>query len=151
MSSSRYSTVFFTRRNFWRPSALDSRRLEKKDEGPGAAIENRYFRGIHIDVQIVDPQARKRRHQVLDGADLGATLLQPRAHTGVDHRVGVGGKIDWRVEIDTTKDDSGVGRGGTQHQIDLAATMQSHPVVVTMDFSVRWRIILDALEKTPEF
>jgi hypothetical protein len=49
---------------------------------------------------VVDAQPGEGRHQVLDGIDLGVTLEKPRAHARVAHRVGVGGQVDDRIEID---------------------------------------------------
>ncbi len=72
---------FLGRRLLLQPSLL-----QQKDKGRSRAIhDGNFFRG-QVDAEVVDAQASTGRHQVLDGGDLGAILLQRGRHAGVADR-----------------------------------------------------------------
>jgi len=99
--------------------------LQQIDEGRGGTVHDGNFFRIHVDIHIVDPQARRRRHQMLHGRHPGAILDQHGSHARVAHGHGAGGKLDDGIEVDAAKHDARVDRGRTQDQLDLGAGMQT--------------------------
>jgi hypothetical protein len=65
--------------------------LEEEDEGPGAPVHDRHFLGRHVHECVVDTEAREGRHQVLDGRDARAILLEDGGERGVGDELGAGG------------------------------------------------------------
>jgi hypothetical protein len=88
---------------------FDAHRLNEEDEGRSRTVEDRHFGGIQVDEGVVDPETGERRHQVFDGAHLGAIALQARAHAGVADEQCRCRQVDHRIEIDAAKDDAGSG------------------------------------------
>jgi hypothetical protein len=66
-------------------------RLQQEDEWARASIQNRQFGTGDVDVQVVDPQTRQRRHQVLHRRYLCAILFQRRGQPRVTDVARVGG------------------------------------------------------------
>jgi hypothetical protein len=106
---------------------LDPRRLQQEDEGAGAAVHDRHFLGRYVDEGVVDAQARERRHEVLDGGDARAVLLEHRGERRVGHEIGA--RRDGRIagQVRAAEDNAGVDGRGTQPHRDLVAGMESDP------------------------
>src|SRR5690606_7652579 len=66
-----------------------------------------------------------RRHQVLDGLDLGAFAGQPGAQRHFGDEVGAGRYHHHRVQIDATEHDAVVERCRVQGHVDLVTTVQA--------------------------
>ena len=49
--------------------------VDGRHEGGGAAVHDRHFARVDLDVAVVDAQAAQRRQQVLDGADGDARVV----------------------------------------------------------------------------
>ena len=69
----------------------DADAVDGRDEGGRAAVHDRHFAGVDLDVAVVDAQAAQRRQQVLDGADGNAGLVaQDGAQREILHEIDVG-------------------------------------------------------------
>ena len=71
------------------------------------------------------PRPAQRRHQVLDGRDRRAVLLERRRQARVADVQRVRGNRDRLRQIDAMEHDAGVGRRRTQHEIDARAGVQA--------------------------
>ncbi|SPA45666.1 conserved hypothetical protein [Cupriavidus taiwanensis] len=104
---------------------LDASRLQQEHERRRAAVHDRDFLGVDVDIEIVDAQAGAGGHQVLDGGNARASLLQHRRQARVaDGRSGHG-NLDGLGQVDASEDDAGTRRRRTQRQRDLAAGVQA--------------------------
>ena len=61
---------------FRRRLLFDPRRLQKKDEGSGAAVHDRHFGCGDIDVHIINTEPSQSRHQMLYRRNARAVLLK---------------------------------------------------------------------------
>ena len=52
-------------------------------ENAGASVENRNFGSVDFDAKVIDAENLKRRHQMLDRADLNLAVTQGRCQLGV--------------------------------------------------------------------
>ena len=100
---------------------FDASRLDQEHEGTRAAVHDRHFTGAQFDKDVVDPQAREGRHQMLDRRHLDVTLRKGSTKCGVGHQVGVRRDLHLGGEIGTNEDDAGIDRCRTQGQTDLFA------------------------------
>ena len=100
---------------------LDAGRLQQEHERRGAAVHDRHFGCREIDERVVDTQARHRRHQVLDGADLGRAVLERRAERRLGDAQGVGRNVDGLRQVEAPEHDAGIGRRRPQGHVDLLA------------------------------
>lgn len=104
---------------------FDARGLQQEHERSGTAVHDRDFLGRHVDVEVVDTEARAGRHQMLDRRDARTILLQHRREARVADRHRRGRDIDRRRQIDAREHDARVRRGRPQRQHDLAARVQT--------------------------
>ena len=100
--------------------------LEQEDEGTGTAIHDRYLRGTHIHVGVVDSQPGKGRQQVFHGRHPHVAVDQCGREPSVADVVRAGTNLDRLVEIHATKDDAGIRGRRTQRQVHLVARMQAN-------------------------
>jgi len=105
---------------------LDPGALQQVDERARAAVQDRNLGTGEVDIQIVDPEARQRRHQVLDRRNLRAAALERAAQPRVGDRARIGADVDRLCQVDAAEHDAGVGRRGTQREIDLLAGVQAY-------------------------
>src|SRR5262245_15337751 len=82
----------------------------------GAPVRRRQFRAVHTDLEVVDAEASRRRHEVLDGLDPNAVATDRRRVMGVDDALGRGG--NWLGVLTDAEDDAGVGRPGRKYYPD---------------------------------
>ena len=85
----------------------DPRRLQGADEGQRGAVHSGHFRLVDVDLAVVDPQARQRRHHVLDHVHArlaGAEHGPQRTLRAVGDR---GGDARAAGQIGADKDDPG--------------------------------------------
>ena len=104
-----------------KPRALlhATRREHHLHERLGAAVGRGQLGAIHADLEVVDPEAGRRRHEVLDGLDARPVLADRRRVVGIDDALGHRG--DRVATLADAEDDAGVrGRGGEHHTNRLA-------------------------------
>ena len=104
-----------------KPRALRhaARREHYLHERLGAAVGRGQLGAVHADLEVVDPEAGRRRHEVLDGLDARPVLADRRRVVGIDDALGHRG--DRVATLADAEDDAGVrGRGGEHHTNRLA-------------------------------
>ena len=104
---------------------LDAGGLQQEHERAGAAVHDRHFRGGQVDDDVVDAEACKCRHQVLDGRNLDAVPDQRRAQHRFADEQRIGRNVDRLVEIDAAEQDAGIFRGRPQRHVHLFAGVQT--------------------------
>ena len=101
--------------------------VDEKDEGRGRAIHNGHFRPVQLDYHIVHATAGERRHQVLDGRNLGAALTyQSGAERGLDGII-PGRRHLRAVKVGTAEHDTAASLCRTQGQAHFLSEMQADP------------------------
>jgi hypothetical protein len=105
----------------------DSRRLQQKYERPGASVHDRDLGAGHVDMQIVDSQSGKRRHQVLDGRDSHSRYFRAWKTSACRHITGVGGDRYRLRQIGAMENNTGIGRRGRSIISTRTPVVQSHP------------------------
>ena len=85
-------------------------RVEQRDEGPRAAVDRRDLGPVDPDLEVVEPQAGRRGHQVLDRLDPCPVDAEGGRVVGVHHARGERG--DGRLVTGDAEDDAAVGAGG---------------------------------------
>ena len=118
---------------------LDAGLLQEKHERRGAAIHDGDFGAVEVDMAIVDSQAGERGHQVLDRVDLGLALDQAGAQPRLAHQVGPRRHVGRRREVETAKDDPGIGLRRPQREANLWPVCRPTPVALISDLRVRCR------------
>jgi hypothetical protein len=104
---------------------LDAGRLDQEHERRRTAIHDRDLGRCQVDMQVVDSETRERRHQVLDGRDPHALVLEARGQAGVLHDVRTGRDVDRLGQVDAVEDDPGTRRRRTQREEHLLAGVQA--------------------------
>ena len=92
---------------------LEPGRLQQEHERAGAAIHDGHFGRGQIDVGVVDAETGERGHEVLDGRDAHAVLLEARGEARVADRVRLSLDLHRVGEVDAAENDAGIGRGRT--------------------------------------
>ena len=105
---------------------FDAGGLQQEHERARAAVHDRHFAGAQFDDHVVDAEARKRRHQVLDRRDLGAVPHQGGAQRRLAHVLGARGDVHRFVEVGAPERDAAVGGRRAQHHQHLLAGVQAH-------------------------
>ena len=104
---------------------VDAGRLQQEHERAGAAVHDRQLGAGDVDVQVVDAEARERRHQVLDGRDARAVDLAASTTAACRRRWRrCAGIADRPREIDAMEHDAGVDGRRAQRQLDARAGVQ---------------------------
>ena len=103
---------------------FDTGTLKQVDERSGRAVQNRHFLGGDVHHQVVDTESGAGTHQVLDGVHLGPAIGDGRGQPCVRHRLGRDRNIHRLGQIDAPKDDTGIGHGRTQRQLNALTTVQ---------------------------
>ena len=85
-------------------------RVEQRDEGSRAAVDRRDLGPVDPDLEVVEPQAGRRGHQVLDRLDPCPVDAEGGRVVGVHHARGERG--DGRLVTGDAEDDAAVGAGG---------------------------------------
>src|SRR6266850_5990736 len=94
--------------------------LHELHERLGAAVGRRQLGAVDTDVEVVDAEAGRRRHQVLDRLDPRAVLAERGGVVGIDDALGRGG--DGIAVLTDAEDDAGIGgTWGQRHANSLAA------------------------------
>ena len=110
----------------WRGLLRDTGGLYQEHERTRAAVHNRDFGRRQFDIGVIDTQAGKRRHQMLDGGNLDTTRFECRGKAGIGNVIGAGAYFNRILEIDATKDDPGIDRGRPQGEVDFFACVESY-------------------------
>ena len=105
----------------------DAGRLQQKDERPRASIHDRDLGTGNVDVQIVDSQPGKRRHQMLHRRDSSSVLFQRRRQARVADIASVSGYRYRFGQIGAVENNAGIRRRGAQHHLDAYASVQTNP------------------------
>ncbi len=100
-----------------------ARRVEQRDERLGAAVHGRDFLALDLHQEVVDPQRRGRRHQVLDGSNAGPVHAERRGEAGVHDGVVAGGN-EGAMGIGGAEDDAAVSRSGRESDLRGLARME---------------------------
>jgi hypothetical protein len=91
-------------------------------EGFGAAVGRGYLGAVHLDAEVVDAEAGRGRHEVLDRLDSRPALSDGRGVVRIDDTLG---RSRDRIAVGTdAEDDAGVGRSGCQGQPGRLARMK---------------------------
>ena len=104
---------------------LDTGSSDQKDKRRAGAVHNRDLRCIDIDVAVVDRQTGQRTHQVLDRRNTGSVFIQRRRHARVVDAFRLSLNRNGRLQIGSSKHQTGIGRCRTQSQTDFAAGVQT--------------------------
>ena len=92
------------------------------DDGPGIfagrTVHDGGFGSVDIDDGVVHAQRPEGRHDVFDGADAVAGMLDGRAARGVYDIVAERRNFRAAFEVDAPEDDAAVGLGGTDGHVD---------------------------------
>ena len=105
---------------------FQSGRLNEKDKRTGTAIHDRHFRCRQLYISVINPQTGHRGQQMLHGVHLDVTLDQGGRHGGFAHISSQRRYLHDRIEVSTAEDNSGIGRGGLEGQINLFPRMQAN-------------------------
>ena len=105
---------------------LDAGRLQQEHEGTRAAVHDRHFACAQFDDEVVDAEARQRRHQVLDRRDRAAFDGQAGAERGLADVSGLGRDVDRLVEVGAAENDARIRRRRAQHHQHFLAGVQAH-------------------------
>ena len=99
--------------------------MQQEHERCRAAVHDRNFFGVDVDIKIVDTQAGAGRHQVFNGRNARAVLLEHRCQTGITN--GRSRRMDFHGlgQVDAGKDNAGIGRSRAQGQRHFAARVQT--------------------------
>ncbi len=100
--------------------------LQQEHEGGRRAVEDGHFLGRDVDVEIVQPQSRAGRHEVLDRVHLGAAHADGGGHARIHDGFGPDRDVHGFGQVDAAENDARVRRGGTQRELDPLATVQAH-------------------------
>src|ERR1051325_2354312 len=103
----------------------DAGLLDEQHEWRCAAVHDWKLRSVEVDVEVVDAQAAERRHQVLDGVDLGAIAHETRGKARLADKVRARRNVDGCSEIDAPKDHAGIRGRRPQGDPDLLSGMQA--------------------------
>ncbi len=108
-----------------RVQLADSCRLYQENEARGAAVHDRNFRRIDVDIAVVDAKSRQRAHQMLDRRHFDVAAPDRRCHPGIDDVFRHQRNVDRRIDIDPPEHHTGIGRRRPQRQLDLGAAVQA--------------------------
>jgi len=124
----------------------DSGALDQKDKWCRTSIHDRHFSCADIDQAVIDAETCKSGHQMLDGRDLDAVLLQRGGEFGLCDVERVCFDQGHRRTVGTTENNAGVDRCGIQGQEDLLARMQTYTGgpdgVLQSSLSYHWLILM---------
>ena len=99
--------------------------LDQEDERRRAAVHDRHLGPIEIDHDVVDAEARERRHQVFDGRDAKTVAVaEARAHLG-GADVLVGRRHRRAANVGAPKPDARSRLGGMQDHAHRLAAVQT--------------------------
>jgi len=104
---------------------LDARRPQQKNKRPGAAVHDRHFGRVHINVQVVYAETRHRRQQVLDRRDANIAAPEGRGHSRVNDILRRRGDVHRLVEVNPVKNNAGAGSRRAQGHVNSLAGMQT--------------------------
>ena len=100
--------------------------LNEPEERQGAAVHNGDFEVVDLDVDVINPGGGERGEQVLGGRDQDAFLHQASGVAYASHVPSLGFDLE-PLEVHPPEDDTGVGGGRAQAQVDGDARVQANP------------------------
>jgi hypothetical protein len=104
---------------------LDAGLLDQQRERRGAAVHDRQFGRVQVDIGIVHAQAAERGHEVLHGMDLHPAADERRGEARLADQLGPRRNIHRRGKVDAPEHHAGVDRSRTQAHADLLAGVQA--------------------------
>ena len=123
----------------WRRLFDGAGTIEQEHEWRGRSVEDRRFRPIDLDQDVVDRAAGERRHQMLDRANPGGRPIKPQhgGKPGIHHMIETRRNVD--SKISAAEDDAVVRWRRLQGDVDAQSGMQTYAHAPIDAFNVRWR------------